>query len=95
MPALAPLASLLGNAVGGIFKIIFRAVPAAATGAGVVAKKAFDTSENTLKTLVDALQEARSKDSTVKGTLDALFKEYLDKDHRQKIIDVKSDLGYV
>jgi len=95
MPALAPLAALLGNAVGGIFKIIFRAVPAAANGAGVVAKKAFDTSESTLKTLVDALQEARAKDPSVKGTLDALLKEYLDKEHKKKIIDVKTELGYV
>lgn len=95
MPALAPLAALLGNAVGGIFKIVFRAVPAAAHGAGVVAKGAFEKSESTLSAVVEALQEARQKDPTVKGTLDALLKEALDKEHKKKIIDVKTELGYV
>lgn len=58
-PPLAPFSAILDKLLGGIFKMGFRAVPAAKQAAGVVAAEAHEVSEKTLSAMVQAVQDLR------------------------------------
>ncbi len=76
-PPLAPFSAILDSIVGGIFKMGFRAMPAAKAAAGVVATEAHQLSEQTLAAMVKTVQDLRyDHGPEVKATVEKVLWEH-------------------
>lgn len=94
-PPYNSLFGIVSGFVGFFAKGAFKLAPKAQEFAGVVGKSVFDTSEKTLKQLVEVIQEARDRDPDVKNKLDPMLKDATDKETtRPKIAAVKKELGW-
>lgn len=94
-PPLAPFSAILDSLVGGIFKMGFRAVPAAKAAAGVVAAETHELSEKTLAAMVKTVQDLRyDHGPEVKATVEKVLWEHHadDGSTEAKVREVKDTL---
>ena len=99
--------SIIGLLLGSIGRLIFKIVPSSQKFASVVDKSVHDTSEQTLKSLVSALQEIRNKQVKLEDLkkmpelklahlIDGILKDKTDMQiTRPKITEIKQKMGYV
>ncbi len=110
MAVVPPPYNSLGFVVDGVFgvigKFIFRALPKAREYANVVKKDVFDVSEQTLKSLVAAVQDIRNKEIKpsdainndpvkISSIIDPILKDKTDEITRPKITAIKQQLGHI
>jgi PBP1b-binding outer membrane lipoprotein LpoB len=87
---------VVDHVLGGLCRMVFATFSHAKEAAKVVSKDAHDLSEETLKQVVEAIQQAKGKDPAVRAVLEPLLLGETEKNStRLKITAVKRDLGYV
>ncbi len=82
--------------LGGAGKMVYGLFPKVREISGSVSTQAYQTSENTLKALVNSIEQIRTKKPEVfSGHLEDVLKSVLDRENREKVIDIKKELGKI
>lgn len=102
------IGSIFDSIFGGLFKLGSKVLPKAKEAAGLVSLEVHRESEETLKSLVAAIQKIRDTEVKpqdievnptnlkIKKLIDPILKDYTNKEtSRRKIIDIKTNLGHI